>query len=375
MDARGGPPAIRSLHLLRSLLREASYLPDAAARDYFRRYIVARFKAYQPSANGTAAFDVHAVAKYRHRAFKRRHTGIINARVAQQQRVAHKGLNFLRRANQGEGPCIQRVLWAAYGRLGRRKHALLGDLLKPDPLWPEGTPPLQQLYRSSLQCLQYFEAPVARDGINTINISRQYPRLRAIVTSQVQNERALGREIKRPHLRTPVLNIWERPMPLKRAANNVRRWYAETMTRLLPALPADEWDSIDAMSTGRQRIAFVPRRRTVGSVSEERSLEQMVRHSLAMGKPSKADRRQGMDRPRAFSARYMQRLYSRLLALSCKLEYDEVRKQWTAVWGQPKASRPASHAAPVDDALFSGVDVRGRVTKAEQHVTPGRSSK
>ena len=33
----------KSLHLLRSLLREASYLPDATARTYFRLYIVARF--------------------------------------------------------------------------------------------------------------------------------------------------------------------------------------------------------------------------------------------------------------------------------------------------------------------------------------------
>ena len=130
------PSQTRSLHLLRSLLREASYLPDATARDYFRRYIVARFKAYQPRPNATASFDVQAVDKYRHKSFKRRHIGVISERTAQQQRKAQKGLNLLRRANQGETPCLQKVLWFTYGRLGRRKYALLDDLLKPDPTWP-----------------------------------------------------------------------------------------------------------------------------------------------------------------------------------------------------------------------------------------------
>lgn len=355
----------KSLHLLRSLLREASYLPDATARDYFRRYIVARFKAYQPKPNATASFDVQAVEKYRHRSFKRRHIGIINERAGQQQRKAQKGLNFLRRANQGEGPCIQKVLWFAYGRLGRRKYALLDDLLKPDPTWPEGPAPLQQLYNSNLRCLQYFEAPTKRSGNHVMHISKQYPRLRAVVTAQCQKGVSLHREMKRPYLSTPILNTWEQPMPIKRAVNNVRRWYAETMTRLLPALPAEEWDSIEAMGLGKQRIGYAKRRTPAVALdqqpsADDRTFEQMLQHNLAMDKLSKADRPQGIDRPHALTARYMQRLYSRLLTLTCKLEYDETRKQWNAIWGQTtKTLKPASYAAPVDDVLFAGVDAKG----------------
>ncbi|KAF1926938.1 uncharacterized protein M421DRAFT_66560 [Didymella exigua CBS 183.55] len=373
------PAHTRSLHLLRALLREATYLPDATARTYFRRYVVARFKAYQPRPNATASFDVAAVDKYRLRAFKRRHAGIIKARLGQQQRKAHKGLNFLRRANQGEAQCLQKALWFAYGRLGRRKHALLDDLLKPDPAWPAGPAPLQQLYRSELKCLQYFEAPQVRAGSHAIYISQQYPRLRALVTSQSKQATDKKRAVKSPFLTTPVLNTWQRPVPIKRAINNVRRWYADTMTALLPALPTEEWNRLEAMSNGQQRIGFVrPRTPAAGVPSQpgadDSSLERMVHHSLALDKLSKADRPQGINRPHNLTVRFMQRLYAKLLTLTPKLEYNETRQQWRAVWGQHfKAVQPRSYTAPVDDALFAGVDAKGIAPKApkKKEFVPG----
>lgn len=370
------PSPTKSLHLLRALLREASYLPDATARTYFRRYIVARFKAYQPRPNATASFDVNAVEKYRHRSFKRRHIGIINARAGQQQRKAQKALNFLRRANQGEGPCIQKALWFAYGRLGRRKYTLLNDLLKPDPAWPAGPAPLQQLYRSDLKCLQYFEAPRVRAGAHDIYISRQYPRLRALVTSQSKGDVDRKSAIKKPYPRTPILNTWQQPMPVKRAINNVRRWYADTMTLLLPALPNEEWHHIEAMSKGQRRIGFVRRRKPVAELNPpqplaDSSLERMVHHSLALDKLSKADRPQGVDRPHTLSARFMQRLYTKLLTVTPKLEYDDTRKQWRAIWGLHFGSaKPRSYSAPVDDTLFAGVDDKGITPKTPKKREP-----
>ncbi len=365
----------KSLHLLRSLLREVSYLPDATARDYFRHYIVARFKAYQPKHNATASVSVQAVEKYRHRSFKRRHLAIINERASQQQRKAHKGLTYLRRANQGEGPCMQKVLWFTYGRMGRRKYALLDDLLKPDPttsLTAPAVAPLQQLYHSNKSFLQYFEAPDAGPRTaehHDIRISKRYPRLQAVLLSQVQNGVALGSGIRRPYLRTPIRNVWERPMPIKRARNNVRRWYAETMTRLLPALPTAEWDNIEALGTGKLRIAFVKRRTpAVGNTpqpgSDEHNFEQMVQQSLALDTPSRGDRPADLFRPRPITVRFMRRMYSKLLELSCKLEYDTTRGRWAATWGKPlNKTRPKSYDDPVDDALFGGVDAKGIVPK------------
>jgi hypothetical protein len=190
------PAANKPLHLLRALLREASYLPDAAARGYFRRYIVSRYKAYQPRQNATASFDVQAVERYRHRSFKRRQIAIINERTRPLLRKGQKGLNFLRRANQGEIPSLQKALFFAYGRIGRRKYALLENLLRPDPIMDggalpkhaEGPSPLQALYFSNKRYLQYFDAPKALNNKThcQINISDRYSRLRAVLKSQHQ---------------------------------------------------------------------------------------------------------------------------------------------------------------------------------------------
>lgn len=91
----------KSIHLLRALLRESTYLPDAVARQYFRNYVVSRFKAYQPKQNATSSPAVQLLDKYRHRNFKRRQLSIILERTSKLQKKAQKGLYYLRRANQG----------------------------------------------------------------------------------------------------------------------------------------------------------------------------------------------------------------------------------------------------------------------------------
>ncbi|EOA86281.1 hypothetical protein ACJQWK_11826 [Exserohilum turcicum] len=362
------------LHLLRALLREASYLPDATARAYFRRYIVARFKAYQPQHHATASAAASAVARYRHAAFKRRPPALIHARARPLLRKAHKGLNFLRRANHGELPCLHKVLFFAYGRLGRRKYALLASLLRPDAAMDgDARPkPLQKLYHSTSRYLAFFDAPVPASKTHyTIAISHRFGRLRAVLRSQHQKGLAIHRELKGPAMKTPIHNIWERPMPIKRARNNVRRWYAETMTRLLPPLPNDEWDRVHAMMVGDQPIDLV-KRRTRTAVLEPApaahahalALASTVNEAMALDKPSRADRPAGMQRPHAITPKFMRRLYTKLLVLCCKLDYNDQLKQWKVTWGTPnKTIKPSLYHAPVDQDLFAGVDATGRVPK------------
>jgi hypothetical protein len=371
----------KSLHLLRALLREATYLPDAVARPYFRRYIVDRFRAYQPARNATAAFDVAALDRYRHRSVKRRKLSIIKERTSTLQKKAQKGLHYLRRANQGEIPCLQKVLYFAYGRMGKRKYALLSDVLKPDPVTDGGKvlsaadlaapTPLQELYYSDKQFLQYFEAPKpASDGLQVINISDRYSRLRAVLKSQYQRGISIHRELKGPAMKTPTLNVWMRPMPIVRARNNVRRWYGQTMTRLLPPLPTNEWDKLYAMVNGTEHMSLVrPRKPAIDRTAEARTeaerSQDAVAEGMSMDKLSKADRPAGMWRPHKISVQFMRRMYSRLLQLCCKVEYDHEKKHWVPVWGRPiQAISPKIYNAPTDASLFAGVDVQGKTMKA-----------
>ncbi|KAI4650097.1 uncharacterized protein J4E78_008379 [Alternaria triticimaculans] len=385
---------LRPVHLLRALLREASYLPDATARTYFRRYIVSRFKAYQPKQNATASFDVQAVEKYRHRSFKRRQIAIINERTRPLLRKGQKGLNFLRRANLGEIPCLQKVLFFAYGRMGRRKYILLERLLTPDhimdggalatPIEP-GQAPLQKLYYSNKRYLQYFDAPKAASKTEyTINISSRYSRLRAVLKSQCQKGISIHRGIKRPAMKTPINNVWERPMPIKRAVNNVRRWYAETMTRILPPLPIEEWDNIHAMIVGDRKINLVRRRGRASVLSAKPFIEDdffahTVEAGIALDKPSRADMPAGVQRPHTINPRFMKRMYTKLLMLCCKVEYDDEQKRWKTIWGEPmKYIKPSLYNVPTDETLFAGVDATGKIPKTpkkhllekSQHVQP-----
>lgn len=364
----------KSLHLLRALLRESTYLPDAVARQYFRRYIVSRFRAYQPKQNATSSFAVQAVDRYRHRSFKRRQLNIIVERTGKLQSKAQKSLNYLRRANQGELPSLRKILYFAYGRIGRRKYALLNDVLKPDAIMDGGKTfsasefvgpsPLQQLYYSNKQVLQYFDVPKpGTKGNHVINISTRYSRLRAILKSQHRKGISIHRELKGPAMKTPLLNVWMRPMPIKRARNNVRRWYAETMTRFLPPIPVEEWDNMQAMIRREKDVSLVRRRTTAATPAPEATdVEHTVATGLSIHKPSKADRPAGVDRPHNITPKFMQRMYSKLLQLCPKVEYDTEKKYWIATWGETlQTINPKIYQAPTDDMLFAGVDANGKM--------------
>jgi hypothetical protein len=340
----------KSTHLLRALLREATYLPDAVARQYFHRYIVHRFKAYQPKENATASLRTEDIERYRHRSFKRRQLSIIHERTSKLQKKARKGLHFLRRANQGEIPCLQKVLFFAYGRMGRRKYALLSDVLKPDPIMDggrvlaaadmKGPAPLQELYFSNKQYLQYFDAPKpASNGNYVISISDRYSRLRAVLKSQCQRGLSIHREIKGPALKTPTHNVWMRPMPIVRARNNVCRWYAQTMDRLLPPLPPAEWDKIRAMVYGEERVSFVKRRTPVAAstANVEDPLAEIFQ-GLRLDKLGKADRPRGIWRPHNITLKFMQRLYS----CSCAAKSSTTRSGNTGTSSGASPSKPSS---------------------------------
>jgi len=368
----------RPLRLLRALLREASYLPDAVARSYFRRYIVNRFKAYHPRGHAATTFAVRALEHSRYGSLKRRKASIIHERTGPLLKKAQKGLNFLRRANCGELPCLTKVLCFAYGRLGRRRYVLLADLLRPESMRDEEPrlTPLQQLYYSDKRFLQYFAAPeVTSKTSHTIHISPRFARLQAVIKSQHERGVSLTRPLKKAELVMPMHNIWGRPMPIRRARNIVKKWYAETMTKLLPPLPSSLWDDVRAMRDGEKKASLVPRRTRAASLdnpsrkNEQRSLE-LLQAGLAMDRPSRADKPAGMQRPHTITPRFMRRLYGRMLTICCKLDYDEDKNRWQAIWGDAaKSINPKLYNVPVDESLFAGVDASGLVPKSKSPKT------
>ncbi|KAH7128144.1 hypothetical protein B0J11DRAFT_263563 [Dendryphion nanum] len=356
----------KSIHLLRALLRESSYLPDANARSFFHTYILNRFRAYQPNpkARNTNRIKKKAISNP-------------DARLSHVQRTAYKGLNLLRRANNGEPRPLWKVLLMAYGRIGKRRFDLLDNLLqKPGAASTEETlasaptelAPLEGMYHSNKAWLKFFDAPKERlKGKYTISISNRYPRLKVVLTTQVQNRVALGRSMKRAFLETPINNIWERPMPIKRARNDVRRWYAFTMSRLLPHLPTEEWDTLHAMVIGEKRWKDRVVRRTpagTNALSEEDHSLAVIDAGIRMDRLTKADMRCGQYDQHRITSHMMRRLYAKILSMSCKLKFDEARNRWEAQWGSFSHLGLSSMVVPVDDALFAGVTHKGTLLES-----------
>ena len=97
--------------VLRSLLRECTYLPDSFARDWTKQYILHRFR------------------KYGFKAWQHRDDSNFDERLQEKLREARAGLGLLRRANEGERKPLLKVLLMAYGRAGKRRHELMMPLM------------------------------------------------------------------------------------------------------------------------------------------------------------------------------------------------------------------------------------------------------
>jgi hypothetical protein len=377
---------LKAIHLFRALLRETTYLPDSAARQYFRKYVVARFKAYQPAKNATVNRDTgRNIDNFRLKGYKRRKTSVITLRTPEKLRIGNKALNYLRRANHGEIHCLERVLMATYGRWGRRKHILMRPLLQPESSEepgddePEAVAPLQQAYYSDKPYLSFFEAPKEKNGETQTKLSTRFPKLKAVLGAQ-KSAGGLGISSLAPTF--PAKNIWQRPMPIKRARNIVKKWFNETMIKLLPPLPEEEFQRLEGLSAGKAKWDGVVRRRKPGinrfppePETEEQAQQtsnQIIHSGLWFEKPSPAVRPVGSvarGRPHAITPRFMRRIYAKIFDRSCMLEWDESRSKWMAIWGNTEAAR--SKIMPkLDMSLFSGVDQRGRLLKRAPKPAP-----
>jgi hypothetical protein len=256
----------------------------------------------------------------------------------------------------------------------------MDDLIKPEPGHGKNpTPaPLQFLYFDDSRFLQFFKAPEGKKKSKNnpageeqvrIEFSDTYPRLKAVVTSQIRAGISLGREMKRDALDMDKYNVWGHSMPIKRARNLVRKFYADVMEKILPPLPNDEWEELEALAKGKVRWAGpVPRRspaKPVSGSSEEESMQSaaaVIDQALALHKPSKADRPAGHERPHDLTTRSMRRLYAHVFNHCCKLDYNEKKQRWEATWGNVGGELSPTFTRPEDEVLFAGVDAQNKTS-------------
>jgi len=313
-----------ALHLFRHLLRATSYLPDEFAQLYIRNYIKYQFRrARKPSEHTPARL-----------------------------KKARNSLSTLQRAADGEIKPLTKVLHRAYGRSGRRRRELIDDLLRADAKSaPENGAAVESLTAESINKDGRWESP--RPVLNTF------------IRSQAANHppdssRPIIREFEP---RIPK-NIWNRPMPLKRQRNIVKRFWASTLDKLLPPLPEVEWNRLRDLATGVIPFKGPPPRRPRAGAPEEKSeallsavtfLNQPIRAAARADKDAQIQKRNS----HIINARFMQRIWASVWNLSPLMTYNGETMEWTIVWGGSRsaASRGlAGTAGRKDVELFSGMD-------------------
>lgn len=320
---------IRSLY--RSLLREASYLPDETAQSYHRRWIIHRFHSAKGRESGRDLKDLIYTAR--------------------------RGLNKLQRANQGDLRALTSVLYNAYGRVGKRRRELIEALRShaDEHMFPEDDTEVKRLLEKRREG-DHLDAADKSPAVRT--------KLQALITSHMKTalpSTSPRKVIKKDKPVIPETNAWGRSMPLKRKANMEHRWWAETLDRLLPPLPRDEHERLRCLALCITPFPGIPQRRarpeSPPPEPEFLSQRQIARFLKPIEHVEKVPFKEST-KVHNITPRFMQRLWMRILNLCPVMIQDEKTKAWTVQWTSSARSMPitsiAATASASDLELFEG---------------------
>lgn len=341
-------------HVLRSILRECTYLPDAQSRKWVAQHTLARFR------------------KYEYKAWKANEKAWLDERLRGRLKEARQAFALLRRANEGERKCLSKVLFWTYGRTGKRRHELM------EPLLPvKGRDETEKLIRSDnekgvgegLEIAQTMSGMEIEQGKSDLvkgsfatTIKSTFtpdltPQLHALLASQIK---ASPPDLTRPNPRRltpdiPVLNSWQRPMPQKRVKNMQKKHYAHLLDRVLPPLPTEEWERLRDLASGARKVQCAPPRRRISTGTDV--LEMVVRFGKV---PEKVFENRDAH---AITPRYMQRLYAQIFSQCPRMDWDVEESRWNVTWGENALYAIPSDTAPRDvspaaDELHEGQHAR-----------------
>lgn len=319
------------LHVFRALLRQCTYLPDPAARQYLHGHVVSRFRDYHPRS--TLPFS------------SRRHksAALVQQRLPSLLRTARRGLIFLCRANDGHMRHLGKILAMTYGRVGKRRHQLLKDLKIPDV-------PVDQAVIEKLSEPGNQAVPHPSEQLMTLIKSQAKRRLSDFSRSNTP----------RPKLVIPEENSWGRPMPIRRVRNFKRRWYAETLDRIMPPLPEAEWNRLRMRASGQSPWEGPVTRRKWAGGPDDKERRHLV------GERVKGPSTGSCSKPHNITTRYMRRLWAKI-SVQCPLIKPNAAKKsgWEVLWGDVRGHDTTrfalGHRGEGGYDMFRGVDERGRV--------------
>ena len=352
-------------HLFRALLRESTYLPDPASRTFISNLATHKFRKdlekRQRARNlGSSLWSERSIRS----SLKR----------------GQDALKYLRRANAGHTRQLTSILFMTYGRTRNRRHELLSKLKSPAP----------PLTAESSSDTTSTSPPSQNDqGWSPSNLSLPLHALLRSQSSRPGNISPRG-SIKRIEPKMPERNAWGRPMPIKRVENFEKRWLAETLNRVMPPLPTDEWERLRKLAMGEERWEgpVVRRQRARAGVNGDEGGDVGMKGEVyegdramgdeglrseveANGGQSEGERTymtQGrVSRPHTLTPRFMRRMWGNVLRICPKMErMDEEGEGWKVQWMDVENEKDVEMKGggqTIMTAMFAGVDVKGKVLR------------
>ncbi|KAL9044574.1 MAG: hypothetical protein Q9214_002301 [Letrouitia sp. 1 TL-2023] len=305
-----------SILLYRALLRQSTYLPDSAARNYVRSYVISRFRGYYPRKKSA---DGDPIIHHK--------PNLSDERLRTVLKSARKYLKILQRANDGHPKQLTKVLSMTYGRTGKRKRQIVGLLQGP-------------LSTANANTTYDFKGSGLSDE------------LQAVIRVQAKQPATsfLGRALKDQQPNIPKESIWQRPLSKSRQKNFRRKWLARTLDKIMPPLEEREWNRLRDLALGTTRwegpVAPRPRGEPLFSTSSE-VVEDIQSKFNAIIDPWKPKRLTSSterivedgrhpdykSRPHKLTAKYMRRIWQTVFRQCPKLHWDDKAKKWQVTWG------------------------------------------
>lgn len=320
--------------ILRQMLRECSYLPDPVARTYIHDHIVLRFRRYMaPKAQAQLESNV------------KKRKGL--------EEAAKKRLSVLRRANAGYTKPLQRVLFQAYGRTGKRRAQLLAPVLSPNV--SQDNEAVRELLKQPARFDDGWEPPTILMAM--VNSQRHNP----IVANLIRGTQP------RLNPNIPRENSFGRPLSGRVKRNQRRQWYTEVTETLLPPLPSMEHKLLEGLIDGSVPLRQMRRRKPVGSLAVSQPTATGLDDFLVEG-PQKGQTFEAYaaGRPHHITRRFMRRLWLRVYALVPTITMNPETDRVLVTW----PSLPEWELLTTDDenesSLFTGLDDNGMRTKVSE---------
>lgn len=311
--------------LLRSLLRECTYLPDPIAKGYMHDYVTQRFRRY--SEERAIDNDIN--------------------RHHQLRKAAKQRLSLLRRANEGYTKSLEQVLRLSYGRTGKRRRDLLARFITPDV--PANTQEVAKLVNRPSMLDDGWEPPQIVMDL-----------LKAQQKHGVIHEFVVRPQVKTTEPPIPKENAWGKPVHVSRRRNIRKDWYSAVLNSLFPPLPGDDVKVLQGLISGSVPWTPPKKRKAIGaSPGEPRA--RLSTEFLVDGPAKGRTFREYVDgRPHNITRRFMRRLWQRIICIVPQLSWNDTSKKYSVDW-EP-AKRPPAIAMALSDeqtlGIFGNVNTR-----------------